>query len=358
MIIAIFLLKISLLAACWSVIYGYIGKKNNYFSHIGLLMFMTLFVTIYIVSNNEIGDDRMGYYMKFLFYGDTLFNDVGEYHKYEYGFYFLSKLFYLYSEDAYSFYFSMSIVFLFGYILTFRKLINMKQLAVLIPLILFSKLYLDFMTNGIKTGLAGMFLIMVMLSYSYKKNYSYIFFLIIAFLFHPQVTALWLFIISTFYLLLKFKIEEKINYLFYLAILIYYTGIGSISSILLYLKPFVDEVHNGFDNFITPYDSSITMILMITVYIIIPCILLITNLRKHTLRYNDERLAYLMLFIFSILLILYESFPVVLRIMSFSYPILIYLLIKYTNKYSKIYLIILLLISILSIISKLNIYIT
>lgn len=292
-------------------------KKSTLLYGVVLFFFCLIFVFLFVAY--PFGDDILQYLYHIRQMQKT--SNVEDFFNYTNGydilFFVILKIFsYLNDEHLYLGCFAIYfIIFLFSIGKIYLQ--SMYKILIFMIVILFSRLYMDFLFNAIRTEFSALALLV---SFYFIVNNRYTnagFFLIISGMLHFQMTLFFIGILGASKIY-SFAMTTRLN-LFFLT----FSTLGVLSKeVSSYIFSLVSNILNLFYSKTIYYSDlentpiSLTLIGLFLIYLFLPTILLIGKIN------NKFFLSFIVIsnvFFFA----LYGAFPVVLRLISVLYPLLI-----------------------------------
>jgi hypothetical protein len=309
----------------------FISLKDRSLLIVTFLASIALFVITYTFIDNSFADDRGQYYYIFINYNDFFVNHQDT------SLLYLFKFLNLFIYEPLSFYFVISLIFILLFYYFIKKHLTFEQMILFTILIVLNRLYLDFEMNVMRSTLASVLLLVFYTRIVLLRRYYYIAFLPIAFYMHIGLVTMILFL---------FLVSSRINYkssyvIFIIGFLIFLFDIN-LSNLLLNnidILNYLKIISNNIYDFINPslYVTSIKLKIQFIIYAVIP-IYLLNKYRNNYLLNNQLNFI---LFGVGTVLIFYNSFPIIIRALSFFIPLIYFSFVQnfsFRNKVSVYYI--------------------
>lgn len=320
-------------------------KKSTFINGSALLFFCSIFVFLFVTY--PFGDDILQY----LYHIEQMqkISDLQEFYHYTNGydvlFFSILKIF-SYVNDKHWYLFFFSVYFIVFLVLIGKMYLQtIYKILIFMILVLFSRLYMDFLFNAIRTEFAALVLLISFFFILNKKYMPALLFVILSGMLHFQMTLFFIGILGLS-LAYTFVMTKELNaFLLILSLLsilskeVSASVFSFFSDILTFFYP-KTIYFATIDN--TPV--SLSLIGQFLFYIFIPTTFIVNKIN------NKLFLSFIIvsnLFVF----ILYGAFPIVLRLISVLYPlIIITLVLNMYNTRIRTYLFFMTFLSILTII--------
>lgn len=296
---------------------NFVIRKSTLFYSLILFCFCSIFLWLFVTY--PFGDDILQYLyhvrqmQKISYIEDFLSYTNG----YDVLFFVILKIFSFLDDEhlyllCFALYFLICLVFIGKMYLQ-----SIYRILLFIILVLFSRLYMDFLFNAIRTEFAALSFL-VSFYFILKLRYSYaFFFLILGGLFHFQMMLFFLAILglSKVY---SFFMCTRLNYFLLFVSLLGILSKDAASYIFSFIYNILSLLYSKtiYYSNVDITSVSLTLILLFLVYLFSPTLLLITQIK------NKFLLSFIVIaniVFFS----LYGAFPFVLRIVAVLYPLLI-----------------------------------
>lgn len=318
-------IKVLLLLSAFSFL---LSIKEKKFLFISFWTNIILFIFTYTFVNDVFADDRAQYYNWFLNIDAFLLSHPDK--SFSYLLAFMSN----FTSSKIGFFFSLGIVFLFLKFLSVSKYLNWKQLTIFLSLLLLNRLYLDYDLSAIRSTFLCLFLLLIYTRVEISKKNIYLILLPVAIFLHYSSFVL----IAFFYVLSSIRfINIKVAFcVFFLGASVFLFDISFLSILLneLNVVSYLKYINNNADEFIilSNCSTSLSLKIQILIYVIVPAYLVY---KARFTKEFDYHIKFSLLSV-GIILLSYNSFPILSRSLAFFMPLVYFLFVQLFQGKSKV----------------------